>query len=135
MGSLNCMTIIGNLGADPELRFTGEKIPVCNMRIATSYKSKGGQEKTEWHRVVVWKEQAENCAKYLKKGRAVYVQGRIETREYTTSAGERKESKEVVAEKVVFLPSVDPANDRPRHETKPAAREAGDDPMPDWDDV
>lgn len=117
MGSVNEVTIVGNLGADPELRFTANKIAICNMRVATSYKPKDGQAKTEWHRVAVWREQAANCAKYLKKGGQVYVRGRLETREYTTQAGEKRFATEIVAEKIVFLGSAKdraPANDQQR---------------------
>jgi len=84
MGSVNKVILVGNLGADPELKYTPSNRALCNLRIATTevYKDKGGQrqEKTEWHRVTVWGETAENCSKYLAKGRSVYIEGRLQTR-------------------------------------------------------
>jgi single-strand DNA-binding protein len=108
MASVNKVILIGNLGADPELRYTpnGNR-PVCSLRIATSevFKDKSGQrqEQTEWHRVTVWGEQAENCNKYLSKGRSVYVEGRLQTRTWDDKDGQKKYSTEVVAERVKFL--------------------------------
>src|SRR5204863_8260833 len=86
MGSVNKVILVGNLGADPELKYTPSSRPLCNLRIATTdvFKDKSGQrqERTEWHRVTVWGDQAENCNKYLSKGRSVYVEGRLQTRSY-----------------------------------------------------
>jgi single-strand DNA-binding protein len=98
--------LIGNLGADPELKYTPSSRPLCNLRIATTevYKDKGGQrqETTEWHRVTVWGDQAENCSKYLSKGRSVYVEGRLQTRSYDKD-GQKHYATDVVADRVVFL--------------------------------
>lgn len=106
MGSVNKVILIGNLGADPELKYTPSQRPLCNLRIATTevYKDKSGQrqEKTEWHRVTVWGEQAENCNKYLSKGRSVYVEGRLQTRSYDKD-GQKHYATDVVADRVVFL--------------------------------
>ena len=106
MGSVNKVILIGNLGADPELKYTPTSRPLCNLRIATTevYKDKGGQrqEKTEWHRVTVWGDQAENCSKYLSKGRSVYVEGRLQTRTYDKD-GQKHYATDVVADRVVFL--------------------------------
>lgn len=108
MASVNKVILIGNLGADPELRYTpnGNR-PVCSLRIATSevFKDKAGQkqEQTEWHRVTVWGDQAENCNKYLAKGRSVYVEGRLQTRSWDDKEGNKRYSTEVVAERVKFL--------------------------------
>src|SRR5437762_3177861 len=106
MGSVNKVIIIGNLGADPELKATPSGTSVCNMRIATTetWKDKGGQkqEKTEWHRVTVWGVMGENCAKYLAKGRSVYVEGRLETRSYEKD-GQKHYATDIVATNVVFL--------------------------------
>lgn len=112
MASVNKVILIGRLGADPELRYTpnGNKA-VCNLRLATSevYKDKSGQrqEKTEWHRINVWGPQAEACAKYLAKGREIYVDGRLETRSWDDKSGEKKYSTEIVANEVKFLGSGD----------------------------
>jgi single-strand DNA-binding protein len=108
MGSVNKVILIGNLGADPELKYTPSSRALCNLRIATTevFKDKGGQrqEKTEWHRVTVWGDQAENCSKYLSKGRSVYVEGRLQTRSYDKD-GQKHYATDVVAERVVFLGS------------------------------
>lgn len=106
MGSVNKVILIGNLGADPELKYTPSQRPLCNLRIATTevYKDKSGQrqEKTEWHRVTVWGDQAENCNKYLSKGRSVYIEGRLQTRSYDKD-GQKHYATDVVADRVVFL--------------------------------
>jgi len=108
MGSVNKVILIGNLGADPELKYTPSSRPLCNLRIATTdvYKDKSGQkqEKTEWHRVTVWGDQAENCNKYLAKGRSVYVEGRLQTRTYDKD-GQKHYATDIVADRVVFLGS------------------------------
>src|SRR6187455_540602 len=86
MSSVNKVILIGNLGADPELKYTPSNQAVCNLRLATTDKwtTKDGEkkEKTEWHRVAVWGKQAENCHKYLAKGRPIYVEGQLQTRSY-----------------------------------------------------
>ncbi|HEY4187638.1 MAG TPA: single-stranded DNA-binding protein [Polyangia bacterium] len=106
MGSVNKVILVGNLGADPELKYTPSSRALCNLRIATTevYKDKGGQrqEKTEWHRVTVWGDQAENCSKYLAKGRSVYIEGRLQTRSYDKD-GQKHYATDVVADRVVFL--------------------------------
>lgn len=106
MGSVNKVILVGNLGADPELKYMPSSRPVCNLRIATTevYKDKSGakQETTEWHRVTVWGDTAENCSKYLVKGQSVYVEGRIQTRSYEKD-GIKHYATDVVADKVVFL--------------------------------
>jgi len=108
MGSVNKVILIGNLGADPELKYTPSSRPLCNLRIATTdvFKDKSGQrqEKTEWHRVTVWGDTAENCNKYLAKGRSVYVEGRLQTRSYDKD-GQKHYATDVVADRVVFLGS------------------------------
>jgi single-strand DNA-binding protein len=107
MGSVNKVILIGNLGADPELKYTPSNRPVCNLSLATNevFKDKSGQrqERTEWHRVTVWGEQAEHCSKYLSKGRSVYVEGRLQTRSWDDKEGKKRYSTDVVADRVVFL--------------------------------
>jgi single-strand DNA-binding protein len=109
MGSVNKVILIGNLGADPELKYTPSNRPVCNLNLATNevFKDKTGQrqERTEWHRVTVWGDQAENCSKYLAKGRSVYIEGRLQTRSWDDKEGKKRYSTEVVADRVVFLSS------------------------------
>jgi single-strand DNA-binding protein len=103
---LNRATIMGNLGADPEVRTTTGGQTVATLRIATNekWKDKEGnpQEKTEWHRVIAWGKTAELCGQYLTKGRQVYVEGRITTREWEKD-GEKKYTTEIVAYKVLFI--------------------------------
>lgn len=106
-GGLNKATLIGNLGADPEMRATPNGQSVANFRIATSetYTDKQGQkqERTEWHRIVVWGKLAELCGEYLKKGRQCYIEGRLQTREWTDKDGNKKYTTEVVAQDITFL--------------------------------
>ena len=107
MSSVNKVILIGHLGADPELKQTQGNRAVCNLSLATNevFKDKSGarQERTEWHRVTVWGEQAESCAKYLGKGRSVYVEGRLQTRSWEDKDGKKRYSTDVVADRVVFL--------------------------------
>ncbi len=106
--SVNKVILIGNLGADPELRYTPGGTAVTDLRIATNrrYKARDGdwQEETEWHSVVVWSKQAENCKEYLSKGRTVYIEGRLQTRSWDDQkSGQKRYKTEVVADTVQFL--------------------------------
>jgi single-strand DNA-binding protein len=104
---VNKVTLIGNLGADPETRSTSSGMVVCNLRVATSYRRKDAQgnwnEETEWHSVVVFGKTAENCQQYLSKGKKVYVEGRLQTRKWQDKEGRDRYSTEVVAHEVKFL--------------------------------
>jgi single-strand DNA-binding protein len=106
-GGVNKVILIGNLGKDPEVRFTPSGAAVANFNIATneSWTDKSGQkqERTEWHRIVVWGKLAELCGEYLKKGRQCYVEGRLQTREWTDKEGKKNYTTEVVAQTVQFL--------------------------------
>lgn len=106
-GGVNKVILIGNLGADPEVRFTPGGQAVANFRIATSdsWTDKNGQkqERTEWHRIVVWGKLAELCGEYLKKGRQCYIEGRLQTREWTDKENRKNYTTEVVANSVTFL--------------------------------
>jgi single-strand DNA-binding protein len=106
-GGVNKVILIGNLGSAPEVRFTPGGQAVANFRIATneSWTDKGGQkqERTEWHRIVVWGKLAELCGEYLAKGRQCYVEGRLQTREWNDKEGKKNYTTEVVAQNVVFL--------------------------------
>lgn len=107
MASVNKVILIGNLGADPEKRVTGGGQTVVNFNIATTerWTDKTGQkqEKTEWHRIVVWGPQGDNCAQYLAKGRQVYIEGRLQTRQWDDRDGNKRYTTEVVAQRVQFL--------------------------------
>jgi len=107
MASVNKVFLIGNLGRDPELRYTPSGQPVANFTLATTdnYTSKAGdrEERTEWHRIVAWGKTAELCAQYLSKGRSVYIEGRLQTREWENKEGQKQRTTEVVANTVQFL--------------------------------
>ena len=107
MASVNKVILIGNLGRDPETRYTTGGDAVTNLRIATTeaWKDKSGekQEKTEWHTVVLFGRQAEIAGEYLKKGRPVYIEGRLQTRKWTDKEGVEKYSTEVVADRMQLL--------------------------------
>jgi single-strand DNA-binding protein len=107
MASVNKVILVGNLGRDPELRYTQNGSAVANFTLATNerWRDKDGnnQERTEWHRVVVWGRTAENCAQYLQKGRSVYIEGRLQTREWEDKDGNKRNTTEVNALNVQFL--------------------------------
>jgi single-strand DNA-binding protein len=106
-GGVNKVILVGNLGADPDMRYTPSGQGVCELRVATSesWNDKNGQrqERTEWHRIVVWGKRAEVCSKYLSKGRQVYVEGRIQTRSYDDKDGNKRYITEIIAADVQFL--------------------------------
>jgi single-strand DNA-binding protein len=107
MSGLNKVLIIGNLGADPEMRYTADGTAMTSFRVAASRNFSGPdgerREETEWFAVIAWRKLAEQTSQYLQKGRRVYVEGRLQTRSWDTPEGERKYRTEVVAEKVLFL--------------------------------
>lgn len=106
MSNLNKVFLIGRLGAKPELRYTQSGQAVCNFNMATTDSWGSGderQERTEWHRVVVWARQAENVAKYLDKGSLAFIEGRLQTRKWTDRDGQNRYTTEVVARDVRFL--------------------------------
>ncbi len=109
MASVNKVIIIGNLGADPDKRVTGTGQVVTNFNVATTdrWNDKSGerQERTEWHTIVVWGQQAENWATYLSKGRPVYIEGSLRTRQWDDKEGVKRYTTEVVAQRVQFLGS------------------------------
>ena len=104
---MNKAILIGNLGADPVKRYTQSGAAVTNFSIATSekWKDKDGnpQERTEWHKIVVFGNQAETCEKYLSKGRPVCVEGRIQTKEWEDKDGNKRYTTEIVSNNVQFL--------------------------------
>jgi single-strand DNA-binding protein len=108
MAGVNKVIIVGRLGQDPEMKAVGQGATVTRLNVATSenWVGKDGQkqERTEWHRIVVWGKLAEICGKYLAKGRQVYVEGRLQTRSWEDN-GQKKYSTEIVASTVQFLGS------------------------------
>jgi single-strand DNA-binding protein len=107
--SFNKVIVVGNLGRDPELRYTPQGTAVCNFSVATSEKKrdKGGelQEVTTWFRVTTWNKNAENASKYLTKGRPVYVEGRLRIEEWTDRDGKNRYTLEVNATDLHFIGS------------------------------
>ena len=107
MASVNKVILVGNLGRDPELRYIPSGQAVANFTLATNerWRDKDGnnQERTEWHRIVVWGKSAENCAQFLQKGRSVYIEGKLQTQEWEDKDGNKRRTTEVVAQTVQFL--------------------------------
>ncbi|MBB5018502.1 single-strand DNA-binding protein [Chitinivorax tropicus] len=107
MASLNKVMLIGNLGRDPEVRYMPNGDAVANLAIATTdtWKDKNGdkQERTEWHRVVMYGRQAEIAGEYLKKGRPVYIEGRLQTRKWQDQQGNERYTTEIIADRMQML--------------------------------
>ncbi|MBW2371934.1 MAG: single-stranded DNA-binding protein, partial [Deltaproteobacteria bacterium] len=107
MAGVNKVILIGNLGRDPELRYTASGTAVANFTLATSEnirtKDGGREDRTEWHRIVAWARTAELCSQYLSKGRSVYIEGRLQTREWEDKEGQKRRTTEIVANTVQFL--------------------------------
>jgi single-strand DNA-binding protein len=132
--SVNKVILIGNLGRDPEVRFTGGGRAVANFRIATSevFSDAQGQrqERTDWHNIVVWGKQAETCGQYLQKGRQVYVEGSLRTRSYDDKDGNKRYVTEVVAQRVQFLGGGGGGGGRSVEPRDPMGDEGGGGPGP-----
>jgi len=114
MASLNKIMLIGNVGSDPEMRYTPNGKAVTSFRMATNYRYVGSdgerREETEWFRVSVWGKQAESCNQFLSKGRRVYVEGRLRSRNWEGQDGQMRTSLEVSANRVIFLDRAAPAS-------------------------
>ena len=130
MSSVNKIILVGNLGADPEVRYMPSGEAVVNLRLATTdtWKDKDGnkQESTEWHRVAFFGRQAEVCGQYLRKGSQIYVEGSIRTRKYTDKDGAEKYATEVRGERMQMLGSRQACDSAtaPRPASQPAAQQA-----------
>ncbi len=102
--SVNSVLLVGRLGADPEIRYTTSGKAVCNLRVATRrYRAASGEEDADWHRVTTWEKTAELCHRYLRKGRELAVEGRLQTRKYEDREGHVRYATEVVASRVSFV--------------------------------
>ena len=128
MASVNKIILVGNLGADPETRFMPNGDAVCNIRLATSesWKDKASGEKkeiTEWHRVVLYRKLGEIAGQYLKKGSAVYIEGRIRTRKWQDKEGQERYTTEIEANEMQMLGGK-PAGDSAQSQQKPQQRNA-----------
>ena len=107
---VNKVILIGNLGSDPEVRYTPSGVPVANFSLATSESwsdrtSGERQERTEWHRLVVWRKLAETAGQYLKKGSKIYVEGKLQTRSWDDQSGQKRYTTEVVVNEMEMLDS------------------------------
>jgi single-strand DNA-binding protein len=138
MASVNKVILVGNLGRDPETRYTTSGDAVTNIRLATTdtWKDKAGekQERTEWHNIVFYGRQAEIAGEYLKKGRQIYVEGRLQTRKWQDKEGQDRYTTEIIADRMQMLGSRDgggaaasaaePAERSPGSEARGAGRSA-----------
>lgn len=117
MSGLNKVILIGNLGKDPELRYLEGNIPKARFSLATTevYKDKAGNrgEHTEWHNIVLWRGLAENAEKLLKKGMQVYIEGKLQTNQWTDKEGNKKNQTEIVAENFIILQRRDISQNTP----------------------
>ena len=136
MASVNKVILVGNLGKDPEVRYLPSGDAVANVTIATSskYKNKAGElvEETEWHRVTFFGKLAEVVGQYLKKGRPIYVEGRIKTRKYTDKDGSEKYATDIIANEMQMLGGRDDQGEQdqaPRAQ-RPAAQQPAQRPAP-----
>ena len=123
MSSVNKVIILGRLGADPEVRFTPSGDAVCNLSVATSenWKDKAGerQERTEWHRVVLYRRLAEVAGEYLKKGRPVYLEGRLQTNKWQTKDGQDRYTTEIIGDQMKMIGGRDDNNSQNEPSSKP----------------
>jgi len=107
MGSVNKVILVGNLGRDAELRYTpgGAAVATLNMATTEVWNDKGGQrqEKTEWHRIVLWGKSAESLTEYLTKGKQIYVEGRLQTRQWDDKDGNKRYTTEIRGDRIVLL--------------------------------
>jgi single-strand DNA-binding protein len=107
MGSVNKVILVGNLGRDAELRYTPGGAAVATLNLATTEvwndKQNQRQEKTEWHRVVLWGKQAESLQEYLTKGKQIYVEGRLQTRQWDDKDGNKRYTTEIKADRITLL--------------------------------
>lgn len=138
--SVNKVILIGNLGKDPEVRYTANGKAVARFPIATSevWTDTGGnrQERTEWHNIIVWGKQGETCAQYLAKGRQVFVEGSIRSRSFDDKNGNKRYVTEIIAQRVRFLGGGGGTRVAPESEGEPSGEPApGTQPPPLDDDI
>ncbi|RKY65186.1 MAG: single-stranded DNA-binding protein [Candidatus Latescibacterota bacterium] len=130
---VNKAILVGNLGADPELRYTPSGRPVATFRIATTdvWTDANGerQERTEWHRIVAWDRLAEICGEYLRKGSKVYIEGRIQTRTWEDQNGVQRYTTEIVARDMRMLDTKPSVPEEPAVEEPPPIEEEEDLPF------
>ena len=139
MGSVNSVFIVGHLGADPEVKHMQNNRAVCNLSVATSEQWKDKQsgekkEKTEWHRVTVFGEQAESCGKFLSKGRLVAVQGKLQTRMYEKD-GQKHYATGITADRITFLGGAERDRDTGSQVPRGTDHDTGSQVPPDDDSI
>ncbi|MBN1881040.1 MAG: single-stranded DNA-binding protein [Deltaproteobacteria bacterium] len=127
MSGVNKAILVGNLGADPEVRYTAQGTAVTTFNIATNEKwtdrnTGEKQERTEWHRIVAWAKLGEICGEYLSKGKQVYIEGRIQTRSWDDRDGNKRYTTEIIAREMVMLGGSGESQNRP---PRPATTEGG----------
>ena len=129
-GSLNKVMIIGNVGRDPEMRYTPSGAPVTSFTVACNYRwtSPEGEprEETEWFNIVAWNKLAEQCSQYVTKGRKVYIEGRLRTRSWEGQDGQKRYRTEVIATQMILLDSRQP-------DGRPRTSSASDEPFAEGD--
>lgn len=137
MAGVNKVMLIGNLGADPEIRYTADGTAVATFRIATSrrWTNKNGEkvDQTEWHRIVAWRRLGEICAQYLSKGKQVYIEGRLQTRSWEGKDGNKRWTTEIIAQNLQMLGRAGDVMDVP--EGGPSVQEDLVDETPLDDDI
>jgi len=145
MGSVNKVILVGNLGRDAEMRFTSGGTPVATVSMATTerFTDREGQKKedTQWHRIVIWGKTAESLHEYLTKGKQIYVEGKLQTREWQDKEGKTNKTTEVRADKIVLLGGGDrmgagkPSRDRSAEPAADAHTDGGPVDAPNDDDI
>ncbi|MEK7282336.1 MAG: single-stranded DNA-binding protein [Acidobacteriota bacterium] len=137
MASVNKVILIGNLGRDPEVRYTQNGTAVANFTLATNevWNDKSGerQERTEWHRIVVWGKQAEIAREHLSKGKQVYIEGSIQTRQWDDREGHKRTTTEIKAQRLIMMGRAEAGENR-MNAAAPPPDVAGDEPGPPPDD-
>lgn len=139
MASVNKVILVGNLGRDPEVRYTQGGTPVANFTLATNEvwndKAGGRQERTEWHRIVVWGKQAEIAREYLSKGKQVYIEGSLQTRQWDDRDGNKRTTTEIKANRVLMLGRPGGGEARGAASAGESAEVVTEEPPPPEDDI
>lgn len=138
MASVNKVIIVGNLGQDPEVRYTASGAAVCNLSVATTYSAKDQsgerKEETEWHRVTLFNRLAEVAGEYLKKGRSVYIEGRLRTRKWQDQNGQDRYTTEIIADQMQMLGGRDDGGQQPQKQQQKQSYQAQGGGLADIDD-
>jgi single-strand DNA-binding protein len=135
---LNKVLLLGNLGADPEIKYTPSGTAIATLNLATSENRKNSEgeweEKTEWHRIVMFGRQAEFCKDYVQKGRKIFIEGRIQTRSYEDQNGQKHYITEIIGSNIILADSKGSENTKNTPEQKTNSKKGSGDNFPDEDD-